>query len=203
MFDAHAHIGTKTDNALICTSSPDEAINASGFRYISAGLLPESGSDGIELYRECIKRGYSSGEIGLDRRFDGKEHQIGLFRESLITAIEYDRLITIHSVGYTDILLREIRNARPKRFIIHGFTGSYETAKEITALGGLISLGPRSLRSKDIKRLITLPFTAESDMKTGEEQQAVLQYVIRGLSIIAGTDIEEKADCCIKEILDD
>lgn len=202
MFDAHAHIGELTDKAIINTSSPDEAHEACLFPYKSVGLLPESGSADLALFENYIRQGYYAGEIGLDRRFDNKEMQQNLFREAMRIAISYNRLITIHCVGYTDLLIKELIAAKPYKFIVHGFTGSYETAKSITVLGGIISLGPRSLKSRDISRIISLPFIAETDMKTGPVQTATLKKTIRELSLISGRNIEEETDKHIKELLD-
>lgn len=199
MFDAHAHIGIITDKALVNTSSPEEARSASGFRYLSAGLLP--GYDNLTLYDELLKSGLYAGEIGLDKRFEDKSKQVKLFKEALFIAKSYDRLVTIHAVGYTDELLRLLDEIRPKRFILHGFAGSYETAKEIVNRNGVISLGPRSLKAKSFQKLITLPFVVESDMKTGDDQLNSLKMVIKAIDNLVSFNTEEKTEKLMMELL--
>ena len=202
MFDAHAHIGAFTDKALINTSSPEEASAADAYPFRCVGLIPESGSDNLFLFEEYLKKGFDAGEIGLDKRFDGKEHQIDLFRSALELSKQYDRLVTIHAVGYTDEIIKAIREIKPRRFIVHGFTGSLETAELITGLGGIISLGPRSLKSRDIRRLISLPFVAESDMRAGAESENALRMLISSLDQISRKDTEYWTEKYMKELLD-
>ena len=199
MFDAHAHIGITTDKALVNTSSPEEARSALGFRYLSAGLLP--GYDNLTLYDELLKSGLYAGEIGIDKRFEEKSKQVKLFKEALFISKSYDRLVTIHAVGYTDELLRILDEIRPKRFILHGFAGSYETAKEIVNRNGVISLGPRSLKAKSFQKLITLPFVVESDMKTGDDQLNSLKMVIKAIDNLVSFNTEEKTEKLMMELL--
>lgn len=202
MFDAHAHIGVYTDKALINTSSPEEASGAANYPFKCVGLLPESGSDNLSLFEDYLKKGFHAGEIGLDKRFGCKEQQISLFRSAMELSKHYDRLITIHAVGFTDEILKAIREIKPKRFIVHGFTGSFEIAEQITRLGGIISLGPRSLRCRDIRKLISLPFLTESDMKAGIEAEIALKQLITLLDLLSGKDTEYCTEYYIKELLD-
>lgn len=200
MFDSHAHIGTIiTDQALVNTSSPEEAMTYSGYKYLSAGLLPLN--ENIELYEKLIKSGLYAGEIGLDKRFQNKEKQIENFKKALYIAKCYDRLITIHQVGYFDELLKIIDGIKPKRFILHGYTGSYESAKEIVRRNGIISLGPRSLKAKSFSKLITLPFVVESDLKTGEDQINALKMVIKTIDNYVSFSTEEKTEKIMMELL--
>ncbi len=199
MFDAHAHIGIITEKALVNTSSPEEALNASGFNYLSVGLLPPN--DNLGLYEELLKAGLYSGEIGLDKRFVNKEKQKDCFREALYIAKCCNRLITIHSVGYLDELLHALDDIKPEKFILHGFTGSFESAKEIARRNGIISLGPRSLNAKSLQKLITLPFVVESDLKTGEEQLNSLEMVIKAIDKLVSFNTEEKTEKLMMELL--
>lgn len=200
MFDAHAHIGIATDNALVNTTSGEEARNAKGFKYLAAGLLYPN-SD-LELYEELLKRGLYSGEIGIDKRFPEKDKQIKVFKEALSIAKSYDRLITIHAVGYIDELLKCIDEIKPKKFIVHGFTGSFETAQEITKRGGFISLSPRALKAKSFKELLTLPFLVESDMITGKEEMEALSNLIKTINQHVPYNTEERTEKMIRELLD-
>lgn len=175
MFDYHAHIGKPKDNAYVCTSSLDEAVFLSPFRYRAAGLLP--GREGnIEELEKYAAIGYGIGEIGLDRRFPEMEMQIANFKKGLMIAREYNSLVTVHSVGYTALTLSILRDLKPERFIFHSFTGSLETAREIERLGGYISLSPKARNIKHFVSLIhNTNFLIESDLPTGEEEERVVE----------------------------
>lgn len=175
MFDYHAHIGKPKDNAYVCTSSPDEAVFLSPFRYRAAGLLP--GREGnIEELEKYAAIGYGIGEIGLDRRFPEREKQIENFKKGLIIAKEYKALVTVHSVGYTALTLSILREIKPEKFIFHSFTGSLETAREIERLGGYISLSPKAKKTKHFFSLIhNTNFLIESDLPTGPEEEKVVE----------------------------
>ncbi len=86
------------------------------------------------------------GETGLDR-FRGAdiETQKKIFRSHIELALKYERPFTVHCVrewGNCLEVLRSCLNEGKKRqlpFIMHGFTGSFETMKDIISLGGFIS----------------------------------------------------------------
>ncbi|MBQ0072439.1 MAG: TatD family hydrolase, partial [Spirochaetales bacterium] len=170
MFDCHAHYGEKTGNALVCTASPEEAFDEKGFPFRSIGLIPEGGSKDLEKLEERLQDHSFLGEIGIDKRYPEIEEQIRLFRSALALGKAYDTLVTIHSVGYTDTLLSVLKEMKPKHFIVHGFIGSLETAREIERLGGLISISPRLEKAKSFDAIIrNTSFLMETDRKTGKE----------------------------------
>ena len=80
------------------------------------------------------------GEIGLDYHYDGfsREKQIDCFKEQLKLAQELDFPVVIHSRDATKDTLDILAEYRP-RGVVHCFSGSAETAREILRLGLMIS----------------------------------------------------------------
>ncbi len=198
MFDAHAHLGLPCDNAYVCSSFPGEIPLLGEYRYKAAGFLPPHEGD-VGILEEYAERGWGIGEIGIDRRFPDKEGQIAVFRRALGIAKRHHSLVTVHSVGWTDVTLSLLREIKPERFIVHSFSSSYEVAKEIISLGGTISLSPKSKRCRDFTLLIhKLPFfLTESDMPTGPEEEKILFDFNTELSILLQKDLVNDEKCKI------
>ncbi len=189
MFDYHAHIGKITDDAIVCTSSLEEAPLLSPFKYRSVGLLPGRNGN-IEETENYLEKGYFLGEIGLDKRFPDKNGQIIRFRKGLEMAKKYNTLVTIHSVGYLDVTLSLLREIRPDRFIFHSFTSSLEVAREIEKLGGFISLSPKAEGTKHFSALIkNTHFLIETDMETGDEEEKTLSSFYKTLCTLLDKDV--------------
>ncbi len=192
MFDAHSHIGEETGEALVCSSEIGEYPALERFRYRAYGLLwPERDESRRIMEQLEADRRALCGEIGLDRRI--RKDMDHVFLESMLGYLhEEKRPFVLHMVGRTDETLSLLTRYSPlPPFIVHGFTGSYETASVLESLGGTISIGPRSLGAKSIGRLLELPFVIETDMKTSPEQRKMLSDVYTKVSEMMGIDIGE------------
>lgn len=113
------------------------------FMYASAGIHPENIADGIpeNVYGRlkklaAHKKVLAIGEIGLDYHYEGydRQAQIELFRMQLELAGELSLPVIIHSRDATEDCMNILREYKPKG-VMHCFSGSAETAKEIIALG--------------------------------------------------------------------
>ena len=92
------------------------------------------------------------GECGLDRWI--KDHdidlQISIFKKHLELAVELNRPITIHCLkawGPLLTLLKE-RPVLPEHLLLHSYSGSLETAKELLKLGAHFSFSGYFLHSR-------------------------------------------------------
>ncbi|MGN0907491.1 MAG: TatD family hydrolase [Bullifex sp.] len=198
MFDSHAHIGIMTENAIIASSRPCEWESVMTFPHHAIGLLaPEE-----EYLKEFRKAVLSSetcliGEVGLDRR-NPSPYQKTFFDETLKLSVSTGKHLVIHQVGMTQLLLEMLRSFSPlPPFIVHGFTGSAETANEIRKLGGIISLSPRCERTKHFCRLLEMDFLIETDMPSGREQTQTLRMWYKKIADAKGmelSDLEETID---------
>ena len=201
LFDAHAHIGSITDSAFIATASTAEMESASCYRYKALGIIPEGTERELDKLERAAKCGWHIGEIGLDKRFPDISGQEAIFRASLQIAKRYVRIAVIHTVRAYGRTLDILKEEGVDKFIMHGFTGSYETALEAIRLGGMISLSPRAEAAKSFDELIALPFLIETDMKAGKEEMDVLSSWNERLSKRTGIDIGERSWKMLREVL--
>ncbi len=116
------------------------------FLYASAGVHPENISAGAygnldDLYQKlkglaAHKKVLAIGEIGLDYHYDGydRQAQLDLFRMQLELAEELSLPVIIHSRDATEDCMNILREYKPNG-VMHCFSGSAETAKEIISLG--------------------------------------------------------------------
>ncbi len=115
--------------------------------YCAVGIHPEDCYDlpkdylsQIRNMAESSKKVVAIGEIGLDYHWEGfkKKKQIEVFREQLSLAKELSLPVVIHSRDATQDTMEILREFRPKG-VMHCFSGSAETAREILDLGMMIS----------------------------------------------------------------
>ena len=101
-----------------CDETPDD------FLHILEALLPMS------------KKIHAVGEIGLDYHYEGydRERQLYIFEQQVIFANEHSLPVIVHSRNATEDTMAVLRKYKP-RGVMHCFSGSAETAKEVTALG--------------------------------------------------------------------
>lgn len=80
------------------------------------------------------------GEIGLDYHYEGydRDAQIKLFDEQLSLAKKYDLPVIVHLRDATEDGLELLKKHKPKG-VMHCFSGSAETAKEVVSLGMYVS----------------------------------------------------------------
>lgn len=81
------------------------------------------------------------GEIGLDYHYENynREDQIKFFRKQINLAKELDMPIIIHSRDATEDTLNILRELKPQKAVMHCFSGSAETARELIGMGLYIS----------------------------------------------------------------
>ena len=135
--------------------------------YTSIGIHPQSVA---ELYDDYLKRleelskekkVVAVGEIGLDYYWtkDTREKQLEVFEEQLLLAKRLDLPVIIHSREATEDCMNLLKKHRPKG-VVHCFSGSAETAKEVLALGmyiGFTGVLTFSTSKKAISALTVVP----------------------------------------------
>lgn len=96
----------------------------------------------------------SIGECGLDRWMENPqvEAQQKAFRQQLTLALELQRPLTIHCLKAWGVLLEELKNAPAlPRFLLHSFSGSWESAQELLKLGAYFSFSGHFLHPRKEK----------------------------------------------------
>lgn len=114
--------------------------------YAAVGIHPEETDSLLDDYLDQLRKMSKNpktvaiGEIGLDfhRETHDKETQRLRFREQLSLAKELDLPVIIHSRDATKETLEILSEFRPKG-VVHCFSGSAETAREILGIGMMIS----------------------------------------------------------------
>lgn len=134
---------------MLASSSVDDtrenAILAEKYDYIYAasGVHPESVDTNPADYLDIVKNTILSspkikavGEIGLDYHYEGydRDKQIKLFEEQLVLAKELSLPVIVHSRDACEDTLNILKKHKPCG-VVHCFSGSAETAKEIIKLG--------------------------------------------------------------------
>lgn len=132
-------------------ASSEKAIELSekyDFIYAAVGIHPHEAEDAKDGDLEIIKRltehekVVAIGEIGLDYHYDfsPRELQKEYFEKQIILANELDMPIIVHDREAHEDTMQLLRKYKPKG-VLHCFSGSVETAKEIISLGMYIGLG--------------------------------------------------------------
>ncbi|MGN1303894.1 MAG: TatD family hydrolase [Oscillospiraceae bacterium] len=117
------------------------------FVYAAVGIHPEDASDAPSGYLDIIRKMaeyekvVAIGEIGLDYHFEGfdREMQIRFFEEQLDLAKEMGLPVVIHSRDATEDTMNILQKRGEVSGVMHCFSGSAETAKQVLALGMNIS----------------------------------------------------------------
>lgn len=117
------------------------------FVYAAVGIHPEDASDAPSDYLEKLRRmaDYEKvvavGEIGLDYHSEGfdRELQLRFFEEQLDLAQEKGLPVVIHSREATEDTMNILSKRGNVSGVMHCFSGSAETAKQVLALGMNIS----------------------------------------------------------------
>ena len=72
-----------------------------------------------------------------------KERQIKFFKEQIKLADKMNIPIIIHSRWAIVRVIKILKDMKPKKVLLHGFSGTFEQAKEMIDQGYMISNGPR------------------------------------------------------------
>lgn len=183
--------------------------------YAAAGIHPGNAGKVSEGYLGALREILSHpkmkavGEIGLDYHYDSgqKELQKRVFREQMALAAELHKPVIIHSREATADTL-EILRQFPANGVVHCFSGSAETAKELVTLGyyigftGVVTFGnaqkaksaaaavpmDRLLLETDAPYMAPIPFrgkTCTSDL---------IRYTAATIAQIKGLSVQEVID---------
>ncbi len=206
---------------LASSSVEDTAENAAiaqkyGYIYAASGVHPESVDENPENYLDIVREiALSSpkikaiGEIGLDYHYDGysREKQLKLFEEQLILAKELDLPVIVHSRDACEDTLNMLKKHRP-RGVVHCFSGSAETAKEIIKLGMYIGFtgvltfknakkALKALEEVPLDKLLLetdCPYMAPVPFRGKRCDSSMIAYTAAAAAEIKGIDTQEIID---------
>ncbi len=238
IFDSHAHytdkafnidrtdlLGSFTESG-ICgvincgadlESSRESATlsNQYDFMYFACGIHPEEVDNLPSDYLDTLKtlsnnkKCVAIGEIGLDYywRQDNKELQKKVFVEQILLAKELNLPIIVHSRDAHEDTLAILKEHKPKG-VLHCFSGSVETAKEVLKLGMYIGLGgavtfKNAKKPVEVAEFISLdrllletdcPYMAPVPMRGKRNDSSYIPYVAEKIGEVKGVDPQEVID---------
>ena len=238
IFDSHAHYTDKAfnddrENMLgslkesgICgvincgadLESSQESLALSkeyDYIYFACGIHPEEVDNLPENYIDILRRMAQDkkcvaiGEIGLDYYWlqDNKDLQKKVFEEQILLAKELDLPIIVHDREAHEDTLNILKKYKPKG-VLHCFSGSVETAKEVLKLGMYIGLGgavtfKNAKKPVEVAEMLPLdrllletecPYMAPVPMRGKRNNSAYIQYVAEKIGEIKGIEPQEITD---------
>ena len=201
MFDAHRHFthARASANALYATSKPGEWGRLAGMQHPAIGgvgalpqrPLPPSGM----LYDVLSSQPrLQVAEVGLDRRWPDAEAQQLFLLEVLDIAYILERSVSLHCVRREGLLLGMLtrQGKRLPALLWHGCTLSWESARQASKMGIILSFSPSlysSSLAREERRLTSLRFALETDFAQEEEEvyDAYLEKHLVAFSQLTGT----------------
>lgn len=181
--------------------------------YAAVGLHPDAADeiDRIEEIRRLCgnKKAVAVGEIGLDYHYEehSRDIQKKAFEEQLKLAAELDMPVVIHSRDAWEDTMELLRKYRPKG-VMHCFSGSAETAREIVGMGmyvgftGVVTFknakkALKALEAVPADRLLAetdCPYMAPEPNRGKRNYSGYLPYTIAVMAAVKGVSPEEMAE---------
>lgn len=187
------------------------------FIYAAVGVHPETAPEIIDGEAEKVKGLYGNkkvvavGEIGLDYHYDftPKEKQIEIFEKQLIIANKLDLPVIVHDRDAHEDTLELLKKHKPKG-VLHCFSGSVETAKEVLKLGMYIGLGgvvtfknarkpvevAKYLPSERLLLETDCPYMAPVPFRGKRCDSSLIAYTAEFIASIRETDTQELINIC-------
>ncbi|MGB4671936.1 MAG: TatD family hydrolase [Bacteroidaceae bacterium] len=200
--DIHTHtFPLEVGSALVCIDC-DESLLREG-HWHSAGLHPWYVTDNNRSSLDALEsllahpRVLALGECGFDRlRGPSIQLQEDAFLRQVELSEKHCKPMILHVVKDFDRVIRLRKTLKPKeKWLIHGFRGGAEQARQLLASGLLLSFGvhanPDSVRSVPLESLF-----AETDSKTD------IEAVFKSISGIIGKNQSETMEIIMANISD-
>lgn len=193
------------------------------FIYAAVGIHPEEVANTPEIYLETIRnmsyyeKTVAIGEIGLDYHYEGydKDLQIRFFEEQLDLAKEVNLPVIIHSREATEDTLNILKKRGTVSGVMHCFSGSAETAKQVLDLGMNISFtgaltfknARKAIEALEVVPLDRLmlesdcPYMAPEPNRGKRCDSGMIVNVIEKIAEIKGVSPEEVAEKTMENTL--
>ena len=185
--------------------------------YAAVGIHPEDVEDLPADYLDTLRKWTENekvvaiGEIGLDYHYEGynREKQIEVFKEQLELAKELDMPVIIHSRDATEDCMAILKEYKPKG-VMHCFSGSAETAKEVLSLGMSISFtgvltfknARRALEALEVVPMDRLlletdcPYMAPEPHRGERCDSSMIPFIAEKIAEIKGLDAQTVLNTC-------
>ena len=187
------------------------------FIYAALGVhaheAEEATEDDLQKIAELYKneRVVAVGEIGLDYHYDfsPREKQIEIFERQIKLANELDLPVIVHDREAHEDTMNLLKKYKPKG-VVHCFSGSAESAKEIVKLGMYIGIGG-AVTFKNAKKPVEVveylpldrllletdaPYMTPVPFRGTRCDSAHIEYTAEKIAEIKGIDVQELIDIC-------
>ncbi|MBQ9552712.1 MAG: TatD family hydrolase [Clostridia bacterium] len=202
-----------------CTVASSKASLALAHRidgvYAAVGIHPQNASEETQASFDVIRqlsqdeKAVAIGEIGLDYHYDytPKEMQLDFFEKQLILANELDLPVIVHDREAHEDCVNLIMKHKP-RGVMHCFSGSLETAKQLIGIGFYIGLGgsvtfknarkPAEVAAGiDLDRILLetdCPYMAPVPLRGRRNRSDYIAYVAERIAALRGIDPQAVVD---------
>lgn len=238
IFDSHAHyndtafdadrdevlnsLGEKgVSNVINCATDYNSSLISLSyaekypFIYASCGLHPEDIKDNYEDELEKIypllieKKCVAVGEIGLDYHYDEipRNVQIDVFTRQIIKANEMNLPVIVHDREAHADTLELLKKYKPKG-VLHCFSGSVETAREVLNLGMYLGFGgvvtfKNAVKSVETAKYVPLdrilletdcPYMAPVPFRGKRNDSSLIKFAAEKIGEIRGIDAQTVID---------
>lgn len=185
--------------------------------YAAVGIHPSDCENLPENYIEQLKSLAESkkvvaiGEIGLDYHYEGysRELQMACFKKQLELAKEISLPVVIHSRDATKDTMDILKEYKPNG-VMHCFSGSSETAKEIIDLGMMISFtgvltfknskkAVEACKSIPLERIMLetdCPYMAPIPHRGERNNSSYVYHIAEKLAEIKNISVEKAVEAC-------
>lgn len=185
------------------------------FIYAACGVHPEEvetvDKDYTDTLRNLAKneKCVAIGEIGLDYywRQDTKSQQKEMFENQIVLAKELNLPIIVHDREAHNDTLEILKKHKPEG-VLHCFSGSVETAKEVLKLGMYIGLGgavtfKNARKAVEVAEMLPLdrllletdcPYMAPVPMRGKRNNSTYISYIAEKIAEIKGLDPQTVLD---------
>lgn len=195
LFDAHTHLHKNFKNlpCFLNSTSPQDFLKVKEVSLKNKNIVPFYGIHPWHLDKINLSSPFwldnlktfllenphaGIGEIGLDKVKAKKglvfslENQIKVLSLQLKLAQKLNRPVAIHQVGYTQKILSILSSFSNLKILIHGYSGSKETAQILINLGFYLSFSIKQKENlKNLKEILSLnQFFLETDGKEENEK---------------------------------
>ena len=187
------------------------------FIYAASGVHAHEAEEATEEDLQKISELYKNekvvavGEIGLDYHYDfsPRERQIEVFERQIKLANELDLPVIVHDREAHEDTMKLLKKYRPKG-VVHCFSGSAESAKEIVKLGMYIGIGG-AVTFKNAKKPVGVveylpldrllletdaPYMTPVPFRGKRCDSAHIAYTAEKIAEIKGIDVQELIDIC-------